>query len=740
MRKDFGLPYHTQNAFYYDLVKSALLANFNPNTRGSRFNPNTPAYTPVDKSDLVILDPDDQRTPRKGYTTEFCFDANGVFEITTLGDIAQNVLGIEKPQSIYQRKMRTVVQVYDVLRHTNQYHFAKTFNSQSLSSRGNRRNIVLWPEPLEAITEFISLGAKEDGRIELSGLKDGLRMEMPTNSREQTYQSPETIVMAHGFQDRTEASRSQIRRLSKQPGGAGTATKAFTDRLSDVYDANYSRISPIMRKMYRKEELVSLGFNQGSVAALNQDPVADRLEFGTDLRPDGLHTSLFTTGHMGGRFLLLPAHNRIGAGFGQRQNLTGNVPYYNGGLAFWVKFEFDGIDPVFSGLIGCTQVISPVGNGPRSSEGTQFYIFKNTKGQLRIVRMYYHQAFLSSGGGDAGGGGGGGEGEGELAGLLPKNPNDDGDAPAGAEDDFIDLDPQKPIARSDIIIDISYMKAHEWHHIAVDWNDESPSQTLQVWLDFEKVQGGGPYIPQEEISGEPTSWVRLNVREPRDGLFVGGFIRPQKVAEAGVFKWWTNSLGGGDSKSKFLQPVEPTVKRVLANATIDELVTYTGTFSGVRNYFSPRGSPGYFSNQAGEYANLFEIPMPPGVDHVVLRSFDWTTYHPTFYTGSNRAPQKLQTSPIECQVILQGSRSPSKFRDPWRDPSIRNRVSGYPASRRRGSRPGSNAELIYRFTIPPAIAATGSLAGGSMQTPVIDDVTLTYYLSDPKILHQEEDE
>lgn len=311
----------------------------------------------------------------------------------------------------------------------------------------------------------------------------------------------------------------------------------------------------------------------------------------------------------------------------------------------------------------------------------------------------------------------------------------------GDDEDVLNLDQRKPIARADVIVDVAHFRAHEWHHIAVDWNDESPSQAIQVWIDFEKVQGGGPFIPQAEITDEPTAWVRLNARDPRDGLFIGGFIRHQGVSDAGVFKWFTNSLGGGESGGqRGLRMVEPTVKKILANATIDELITYTGTFAGVRNYFVPRGAPGYFSHRSGDYANLMEVPLPPGVDHVVLRSFDWTAYWPSSYTGNNRQPQKLTVEPIQCQVLVNSARVPGRFRDPWRDMgTVPNKVAGYTAGRATGdARLGSNAPLVYRFTIPPARAVAGSMAGGSVQTPVIDDVTLTYYLADPKILHQEE--
>src|SRR5690606_20989783 len=145
---------------------------------------------------------------------------------------------------------------------------------------------------------------------------------------------------------------------------------------------------------------------------------------------------------------------------------------YNGGLGFWVKFDFNGDDPVFSGLIGCTQVIEDVKPSSQvfeGSEGTQFFIFKNSLGQLRIVRLYYHQAFPEFSGGSDGGGAAAGES------LVPWP--DTGTSGANASDPnnplIEHLDPQKWISRSDILLDISHIRAHEWHHVAVEWSDQN---------------------------------------------------------------------------------------------------------------------------------------------------------------------------------------------------------------------------------------------------------------------------
>jgi len=280
-------------------------------------------------------------------------------------------------------------------------------------------------------------------------------------------------------------------------------------------------------------------------------------------------------------------------------------------------------------------------------------------------------------------------------------------------------------------------RAHEWHHIAVDWNDSVPSAGLQVYIDFEKVQGGGPYLPLLATGDMPTAWVRLNCRRPRDGLFIGGFIREQGVADAGVFKWFTNSASASTGGGAYTV-VDPDLKRLIANATIDELITFTGTFPSVRSYYSR--SLGYFSVQPGEYSNVFEVPLPPEVDFLRMRSFDWTSYYPAFITMMDGTARRVITQPISCQVFPGRGNIPS-FPEPWRA-QLRNSpnpVANKILMRRQAkTEVGIDADLVYQFRIQPGKVTSGPLAGGSVESPVIDDVTLTYYLADPKILIQED--
>ncbi len=756
VRRTVGLPYHQHHAFYYEMIKGAIIANANPNSRINRYNPNSPAFSPVDKSDLVRLDRDG-RTTRKAYTTEFCFDTNGIFEVTTLGQIAERIRGGPGDSSaaaaassgagsagdvqfrpIYHRPMRTVVKVFDVLRHTNQFHFERTFITNDRSSRNNRRNVVTFPDPTAALTDAVTSGSLRDGFVTLSNFNDARRNQAPAASRRQLYQSNQQVIAAHGFQDRDEASYNQLRRLQ---AGAG---QAFTDEMRKVLSFPYARKGKLFQDFYSRKELQT-GLGYLNVNQINNDPEVNTETIGTDLYPDGYHQSLFTTSHIGGRFLMLPAHQRMGTstrggsgvqvGAGFRQSVNGNVDYYNGGIAFWVKFEFDGDDPVFSGLIGCTQVVEDVGQKPQDSEGTQFYIFKNTEGWLRIVRMYYHQAFREGGsaeGGDAGGS--------EL--WPPVGTEEDAGAGTGTpgENPILEfLDEKKIVARSDYLVDVRKLRAHEWHHIAVDWNDSNPQQALVVYFDFEKHESF-PYVRQLETGDKPTAWTRLNCRRPRDELFIGGFVRSQGTAEFGVFKWFTNLADS--TAGQGIQVVEQSLKKVLANATIDELITYEGTFPGVRNYYGVGGVQGYFSHQPGEYANVFDVPLPPEIDSVVLRSFDWTAYYPSMFTTLDGQVHRVNTPRMRCQITT-GRTNIAPFDEPWGQArrAYTNPVAGRILQRREAKGLlGMNAELVYQFNIFPGKVQSGSLAGGSVHSPVLDDVTLTYFLPVPKILQQEEAE
>lgn len=768
VRTQLGLAMHERYAWYYDTIKGGLKANFNPNSRLNRSNPNAPAFNPVDKSDLVTLRPGSRLTLLKGHTTEFCFDANGIYEITTLARIARKplegagprtgvggALALDRPD--YEKKQIAVVKVFDVLRHTSQFHFEKTFSSLSYSSKNNRKYVVTWPEPMAALTELHTAGSLRDGRVELAGINDGQRLEMSPQMRMQYFASFPSVLAAIGFQDRTMTSYANLRRLSSTRALAvGIAGDEYSNVLKEVLNA-YSKAGRRYGEFYSRVRMQSLQvFN--SIASQWYDPLVEKEVMGTDLYPDGLSTNILRMNHLQSRHLVIPARGRLGGGEGssgdprigesltQTNNTLGNVPYYKGGIAFWVKFEFDGSDPVFSGLIGCTQVIRRVpysASDYKGAEGTQFFIFKNSIGQLRVVRMYYHQAFLSALGDSSSGS------DQSMGYRLFPDPgiSDAAGGPAGGgalQNPIIEfLDPKKLVARSDIVVEVRHFKAHEWHHVAVEWDDENLSYPVKIYLDFKDVPEATPRLAQANRDLVPRAWVRLNERQPKDGLQIGGIVRDQGVADAGVFKWFTNTTrpeGGGAG----VQVVAQNVKRLIANATIDEVITFEGSFLTSRAFYGGRAAAGYFSVQPGEYANVFEVPLPPDADQVILRTLDWTSYYPTLYTDSRpgSVPQAFsQKPPIVCQVQFRTDGSPpGEFSEPWRQPTVPNRVAGRRAFRGDTVELRRKVEVAYRFTIPGYRAQTGNQAGGVVQTPAIDDVTLTYFLPHPKVLLVEEDD
>lgn len=764
--RKLGLAVHDSNAWYYELIKGVIKANFNPNTRISRYNPNTPVYLPVDKSDLVWADPTSKPIPRltKGHTTEFCFGPMGTFEITTLGQMVGNSVGnfldqrrttvgnrrTEPPAELYpfRRKIRTVVKVFDVLRHTNQFHFEKSFKTQSgaFSSVDDRKFVQTWPEPMNALTELYTQGSRRDGRVELAGLLDGRRQQTAYKSRSQMFGLDPSILAEHSFSERDPQNVSQLRR-SLQGSGVSFFGDEVSDALKGVFDFDFSRYQKKYREFYRLKILQNLNVFRGNRSSQYADPIVGKEEIGSDLLPDGFNTSLFRMQHLGNRLLVLPARQRIGevglgggnirvgsSGVGSRgRNIVGNVPYYRGGIAFWTKFEFDGDDPVFSGLVGCTQVIKEVLPAPQEfsgSEGSQFFLFKNTTGQLRLVRMYYHQAFPEAGA--AGGAGTGGR-------LFPDPGSDADGAPNQGENPLIEhLDQKKIISRADIVADIRHFKAHEWHHIAFDWDDDNPVFPIRLYIDFKEVTTGGtPRRAQQVVDGVANSWVRLNERQPLDGLMVGGIVRNQGVADAGVFKWFTTTAKTGRGG---VSVAAPSVKRIIANATIDELIVYQGTFPQVKRYYGANAGAGYFTQRTGEYANLFEVPMPPGVNNLSLRSFDWTAYYPTTFTDSlpNSSAVQVRSTPVECELNFKTPRGVPRLGEAWRMPGTPSPIANKKLLRVKNAIKGANAEVVYKFYLKGAKSLSGNTAGGVVQTPVIDDVTLTYYLPNPKILLQED--
>lgn len=111
----------------------AVKANANPNADMNKFNPDSSLKRLCDKSDLTY------------YTNEFCFFSTGYFEIASLG----RVLG-DAPANrvVAQAEIRTVVQIYEVMRHTTQKDFqsASVYSTTVPGSSQDTRRMAYYPE------------------------------------------------------------------------------------------------------------------------------------------------------------------------------------------------------------------------------------------------------------------------------------------------------------------------------------------------------------------------------------------------------------------------------------------------------------------------------------------------------------------------------------------------------------------------------------------------------------------
>jgi hypothetical protein len=540
-----------------------------------------------------------------------------------------------------------------------------------------------------------------------------------------------------------ETGQVQIEGDVQMAGGVSE----FDRLLTSVLDAQYAKSGKYFTERYMpwpdrhgsNQVIFAAGGGDGNlVKRVLQWPRLSQqfLEY-DNLRPDGLHTNIFNSSTRGAGIAMYPASKlTTGAGWHVGENGgpyptsggVGNVAYYQGGVAFWVKFDFNAADPIFSGLVGCTQVVRDVGQTPRHSEGNQFYIFKTSFGELRMVRMYYHRAFgVPSMHGSNG--------------LLPPPREEDVAAIAGEEDEDIETDPNKGYARSEVVVDISGWGANEWHHVAVVWNDMDRSERrVRAFVDFQVADAFSTV--QYGLLGE-SDFVALNTKVPYDELTVGGVIRRQAEPLAGLFKFSYNiqtavgRTGGGSSvagRGNIGGFVFPDLKIFPANATIDEFVSFEGPFETFLSTQIGR-IRGYYTQNRGRYHNVFEISLPLGAEAVRLRSFTWTEYQPPFFHGPKGNVVNLQGNPVRSTVYLRGIRRTFQ-RAPWQETSgvAKNRVAGVilraPTGKGFANEP---VEVVYRFDMD-AVRGSGQYGGMPIATPIVDDVTLTYFLPSTQVL------
>lgn len=492
-----------------------------------------------------------------------------------------------------------------------------------------------------------------------------------------------------------------------------------------------------------------------------------------------------------------------------------------GGVEFWYKPDFDwylrqktfgapGADPSMSYISGaggdlvddrfcgfivtCHNVVnkdvsqanwSKATNDkkPRATRGIEAHVMRDTSGDLRVTRIYFEVC------GQAGN---------ELPFVSDIKPVTGGPDPAafirlgrpGLAGTYMELATSKPeytwppyefqtipapwsaikYARVDSWIPVTEFKgwrAHEWHHIAVRWDDRGTigkggKESVEFWLDGKEKQpvtrqlptGGGPYQAVINTQAQPIAppappattvdttgktqpappFCRLNEdpsgndqsegKWPRDHIQVGGIARRQ-ATQGGLYKF--NQ-----------KPDLP------ANGTVDDVQFWQG---GSRPSADLPTLPDRYEEK-GVWTNEFDLSSRffPGSDFLDLGNIQFTAYLPTYY-GDARAPGGAGRVRVSFKIIRQDlSEITVTPNPPANDGWIRELTdnsglagfklldaNGTPAAVSRTDR------LVYIVELFPGCLQGASLGddGFSCASPAFDDITLVYFLPTARVLLKE---
>ncbi|MBI4614136.1 MAG: hypothetical protein HY720_11045 [Planctomycetes bacterium] len=632
------------SAFWYRRCKDAVKANANPNLRRNKFNPNDAAALTVDKGDFWKRDPSHplaKGTPNgvvPTHTTEFSFSSMGFFEITSLGRITKGGGNL-----VAEAKLRVVVQVYSVLRMTTQDQFEKPITVGSTRIDPQFVLVSSYPEFIRAKLGFKGNASTWDGYL----AQQPMDASLVGNPNLQTLYG---TMRAH-FDENT----GQIKR--------------------DPFKSQLDGQTPDAR--WVPELLANTGGWQPLVPAGRQSIENFTWVEGTNAGRDGFFSSKFIADY--DRYLFYPTLGMMGTNYVP----SGNAPYYAGALEFWVKLQHDASEDYQCGMASATTVTRVINNV--TTGGVQWYLFKNTLGQLRITRLYFEQAFDDTGarrGLDK-------PEEADRTGVIDPNDSDSGY--------------RFKVARTDMVVDVNEWKAHEWHHVAAAWNDELADRSkLRVWIDGEEKSTLPETMPRNvDPRDNIPSFVTLNEKMPVNALFVGGFRRRQFVRD-GIFK-------------HVVDVENPT------NATLDTFALYQNTLALTGMVQVP---PSRFS-ALGTYKHAFATKVTRSTP---VGSISWTVYRPRRNPFRNDTGAGRYTDATKPVVDMTAEIETPDGMKTVNMPFATSRGAGMPVDllvKERG---------LVRFTL----TFRGHTVASSprLSSPVVDDVTVIL-LTDPEILSWE---
>lgn len=398
------------------------------------------------------------------HSTEFSFSSMGTYEITSLGQMAHANLGI-----VAQTIIESNVSVMEILQHTTQRDFEDT-----ASTSPNFTNATSFPAVLKNL----------------------------------------------GWQPEEHVGRIEPEVRSTNPAGALFASNFAVPRTNTPFlpDSNSQRFLTFPGVLQDMEIGTSIRDPQNNI--VNDGIFSDIRQVAT---PEQL------------RYHSIPA---MPSGVERGQNTTAGaqMSYYQGTMEFWVKLTESSNTQLGSGLVSATFINPTPPYNPEegdltnqeNSEGVQFYIFKNTLGELRFSRLYFCITFDDS-----------------------QNPigthfttNADGWNIAGDlwQAERLLNGFRFPIPRQDVVVranDLNW-EAHTWHHVVVSWSNINPNNPLQITIDGEEKETAIQNIDFTPGNLDDPEFCLLNERAPRDCFNIGGFFRPQVDAARGLFKFANN--------------------------------------------------------------------------------------------------------------------------------------------------------------------------------------------------------
>jgi type II secretory pathway component PulK len=323
-------------------------------------------------------------------------------------------------------------------------------------------------------------------------------------------------------------------------------------------------------------------------------------------------------------------------------------------------------------------------------------------------------------------------------------------------------------------------RAHEWHHVGVRWDDrtglgQAASDSIQIYLDgvvattiTRQIPQPGPTIsgpngwyqavintPQQPIPpptppattvvNPPTqlepSFCRLNEdpsgndptvgRWPRDHLQVAGVSRRQ-ATQGGLFKF--NQ-----------KPDLP------ANGTVDDVRFYDGVAVKANGFADRYEEYGIWTN---EFTADLSSRFVPGNDFLDLGNLQFTAYLPAYYGAARPAGGRGGAGSVLVKFkIVHADNSETTFTpvagtfDGWqREFNDNSATAGFKLVSPTGQSAVVNRtdRLVYTILMYPARLQGGQLGGDSIDgngfavaTPVLDDITLVYFLPTAKVLLKE---